>query len=146
MNLAGQFGETLQAAMEARSDGRGVPERLSAEVCAYELCLLDDTCVEVVHRDVSHISARSPASVVAFRAATLRLDQNLALQEDNDGARARFLHNYRAWTAISHARPAKSRGRVKPKVKRRTVFEVVYRSGQEPLRERGRLEAILAAH
>ena len=43
MNLAGQLGETLQAAMEARSDGRGMPERLSAEVRGYQLCLLGDT-------------------------------------------------------------------------------------------------------
>ena len=93
--LAGQLGDTLRADMEAHADGRGMSERLGTEVCAYQLRVLGDTCVEAVRRGAPHIAARSPASVVAFRAATLRLDQSLALLEDNDGARARFLHRFR---------------------------------------------------
>ena len=127
--LAGQHGDTLRADLEAHANGRGMSARLSAEVCAYQLCLLDDTRVEAVRRDVPHISARSPASVVALRAATLRLDQSLAFLEENTAARAWLLHRYRAWTAILRVRPAKSRRGVKPKVKHRRVFEVVHRSG-----------------
>ena len=144
--LAGQIGDALRADMEAHTDGRAMPTRLSAEVCAYQLCLLGDTCVESVHRDVSPISARSPASVVAPRAATLRLDQSLTLLE-----RQRW-RSCSAHAPLPHLdshlarNPARSRRGVKPTVKHRRVFEVVYRSGQEPLLERGRLEAILAPH
>ena len=53
---------TLQADMEAHAAGRGTSQRLCQEIRAYQLCMLDDTVAEVVHRDVLFQAHRAPSS------------------------------------------------------------------------------------
>ncbi|MFM7980759.1 MAG: hypothetical protein ACKPKO_15710, partial [Candidatus Fonsibacter sp.] len=68
---------TLRADMEARVAGHGMSPRLSHEIRAYQLCMLDDTVVEAVHRDVPRQAHRSPGATLHWWASSVRLDQNL---------------------------------------------------------------------
>ena len=51
--FAGAGHGTLRADMEAHASGRGMSPRLRQEIIAYQLCMLDDTAADAVHRDVS---------------------------------------------------------------------------------------------
>ena len=50
--VAGTGLGTLRADMEAHASGRGMSPRLRQEIIAYQLCMLDDSVADVVHRDV----------------------------------------------------------------------------------------------
>ena len=53
--------DSLRADFEAHIEGRGMSNRLREEVTSYQLCALDDTWVEAVHRDVSLACKRATA-------------------------------------------------------------------------------------
>ena len=75
--LAGHDSWTLRHDLMEMAHGSPLSVRLWTEQQAYGMCPLDETAIEAVHRDVTHIGKRAPASVIAHRAATLRLEQNL---------------------------------------------------------------------
>ena len=145
--LAGSGGG-LRQAMEAHAAGQGMSVELRAEVTAYSLCLLDDTVVEAVHRDVSHISARAPAATVAYRAATMRLAQNLrALDSGGVVGRQKFATFFRNWKSVAQTKSARARACERPRrMAMQKFFQTVYRYGQDSLRDWGFLQAAVQAH
>ena len=83
--------------------------RLRAEVSAYAFGMLDDAWAEAVHRDVANTSARAPAGAIPYRAATLRLQQNLAEFDKLDArGQQRFLRGWRKWKAIGQVDPSRA--------------------------------------
>lgn len=52
--------------------------RLAMEIAAYHMCLVDETAVEAVHRDISREGSRVTYQTFPYIAATLRLEQNLS--------------------------------------------------------------------
>ncbi|MCP4240175.1 MAG: hypothetical protein GY772_06400 [bacterium] len=114
---------------------------LRCEVAAYQLCVLDDIVQEAVHRDVTHISARAPASKLAFRAATLRLDQNIelwdaanALGQDTDAA---FDH----WRTVALCEGQ----RIMRPLRVARFLDCVYRGGDVALKDWGALQPVMEA-
>ena len=67
----------LRADMESYIHGSAMSASLQAEVTSYQMCMLDDTWVEALHRDISGIGKRKGSSVMAYRFSTFRLKQNL---------------------------------------------------------------------
>ena len=80
-HFAGTNEGSLRVDFEAHAEGRGMSTRLREEVSSYQLCQLDDTWVEAVHRDVSATCKRASACTFPWVAATLRLSQNLAVMD-----------------------------------------------------------------
>ena len=67
----------LRSHMEAYADGQGMSFLLRSEVLSYQCCMLDDTWVEAVHRDISGTGRKKPMAKMPFRFASLRLVQNI---------------------------------------------------------------------
>ena len=80
-HFAGTNEGSLRVDFEAHAEGRGMSTRLREEVSSYQLCQLDDTWVEAVHRDVSATCKRSSACAFPWVASTLRLSQNFAVMD-----------------------------------------------------------------
>ena len=66
--------------MEQRACGHGMSALLSHEIGSYQLCMLDDTVVEAVHRDLSWHAKHAISSTIPWWASSVRLKQNLALE------------------------------------------------------------------
>ena len=49
--------------------------RLWSELQAYQMCPVDETPIEAVHRDVTRIGVRATAGTIAYKAATMRSQQ-----------------------------------------------------------------------
>ncbi|MCP4239901.1 MAG: hypothetical protein GY772_05005, partial [bacterium] len=106
----GQHGRALRAWASGASEA--MDPALRREVTAYQLCMVDDTVQEAVHRDVTHVSARAPGSRLAFRAATLRLDQSLALWRASQ-CQAEREAAFRGWRGILRCRGVKRKASVR---------------------------------
>ena len=89
--------------MEAHASGRGMSPRLRQEIIAYQLCMLDDTVAEAVHRDVSFEGHRAVASGINWWASSVRIEQNLKLEASPFGRE--LIHKYwPQWKSLpSHA-------------------------------------------
>ncbi|MCP4242821.1 MAG: hypothetical protein GY772_19890 [bacterium] len=140
--LAGSGPGTHGEAFRAWASGAAAMDaRLRREVTAYQLCMLDDTVQEAVHRDVTHVSMRAPASRLAFRAATLRLDQNLAVwsacqsQTEREAA-------FQCWRNILRCRGVKR----KASVPASAFLDHVYRARDVGLKDWGPLERFMHQH
>ncbi len=59
-------------------------QRLWSELQSYRMCPLDETFIEAAHRDVTHIGKTASSSKMHYRAAGLRLRQNLDAYEHMD--------------------------------------------------------------
>ena len=66
--------------MEQHACGGGMSALLSCEICSYQLCMLDDTVAEAVHRDLSWQAKHDISSTISGWASYVRLKQNLALE------------------------------------------------------------------
>ncbi len=119
--------------------------RLRREVTAYQLCMLDDTVQEAVHRDVSHVSARAPCSRLAFRAASVRLDQNLAVWDACQSPAERQAA-FQGWRSILRFRGVKRKASAKASAKAGEFLDHVYRAGEVGLKDWGALERFMAQH
>ena len=125
----------LREHMEAFAAGQAMSPRLRAEIRSYQLCILDDTWVEAVHRDLSGTGRKKERSRMPYRFATLRLGQNIELY-DSVSAEERNLFEeviWPRWRAI--ARLATPRIPLRPlwdcsTLKTRAVRTQVYRLGQ----------------
>ena len=125
----------LRSHMEAFAAGQGMSPLLRSEVLSYQCCMLDDTWVEAVHRDLSGTGRKQP---MPFRFASLRLGQNLELYDSVSAAERSNLEQviWPRWRAI--ARPATPRIPLRPlwdcpRLSTRAVHSQVYRLGQEAL-------------
>lgn len=127
--LVGHGLGTMRPLMQRFVDEGFMDPRLRTEITAYQLCMLDDTVQEAVHRDVSRIVQRARHSSVAFVAASLRLKQNLAnFPLDSDGRRV-----YTNYKAVLQSR---SMPELKPvRIPDKLVCEQVYRFGRESLED-----------
>ena len=128
----------LRRHMEAFAAGHGMSPWLRAEVTSYQCCILDDTWVEAVHRDLSGTGRKKAMSMMPYRFATLRLGQNLELCEGLSATERHALEQviWQRWRAI--ARPATPRIPKRPlwdcqKMSIRAVRTQVYRLGQAAL-------------
>ena len=93
--------DSLRTDFEAHIQGRGMSTRLREEVTSYQLCTLDDTWVEAVHRDVSAACKRATSYRFPWIASTLRLPQNLAMADTlKQRSFRRFSHLFAKWRAI----------------------------------------------
>ncbi|MCP4243259.1 MAG: hypothetical protein GY772_22105, partial [bacterium] len=140
-HLAAPGPDTLRTDLLAFANGGPMSSALRCEVTAYQLCILDDTVQEAVHRDVTHISARAPASKLALRAATLRLDQNIelwdaatALGQDTDGG-------FQQGRTVAWGEGQ----RVMRPLRAAQFLDCVYRGGDVALRDWGALQPVMQA-
>ena len=90
--FAGAGPGTLRADVEAHASGRGMSPRLRQKIVAYQLCMLDDTVAEAVHRDVSFEGHRVVASSMNWWASSVRIEQNLKLEASPFGRE--LIHKY----------------------------------------------------
>jgi hypothetical protein len=74
------FCTVLRADMEQHACGGGMSTPLRREIGSYQLCMLDDTVVEAVHRDLSWQARHTVSSTISWWASSVRLKQNLALE------------------------------------------------------------------
>jgi len=58
--------------------------RLRAEITAYQLCMLDDSCVEGPHARIGRVTRSSGRVSPPFWSATCRLQQNIAARRNAD--------------------------------------------------------------
>jgi hypothetical protein len=130
--------------MERHAGGHGMSDTLRQEILSYQLCMLDDTVQEAVHRDVSHISGRVPASKVPYRAAALRLEQNLA-QWDRCAGSGADTDTLRSYKAVLQLKPDSYRTLTPVRMPLSDFLQRVYRSGQHSLEYWGSLADMMAA-
>ena len=91
--------------MEQHACGRGMSTLLSREIGSYQLCMLDDTVVEAVHRDLSWQAKHAMSSTISLCASSLRLNQNLALEAGPLGS---LVHeHWHKWTVLLNQNPTK---------------------------------------
>ena len=144
--IAGHNASSLRADMEAYAAGAEPSKRLHSEFCAYSYCTLDETRIEAVHRDVSHISRKATASSVAFRAATLRLRQNLQAEESQDLQVRQWMRwGFGHWKAIGQVIVRKADAGIGSRRSARNgkFFQWLYRYGMESLQDWGHLKAAM---
>ena len=126
----------LRTELEAHARGEGLSGRLAQEFAAYQLAPLNESLVEGVHRDVSHVSVRAKAGQQGWWAGSLRLGQNLADYDEAEAAgcgltfRRFFLH----YKAILQLHPRCSARFVPVRIPGPQALREVYRSGQVALR------------
>ena len=65
------------AVMEAHASGRGMSRLLCLKMRADQLCMLDGTVAEAVHRDVPFQAHRAPSPSMHWWASSVRLEHNL---------------------------------------------------------------------
>ena len=136
-HFAGVGDSSLRSDMEAWAAGHSMSARLREAVSSYQLCILDDTWVESVHREVSHVSKRSTYSKLQWRSSTLRLQQNLKMVETLDDASARrFNVLFRKFKAIAQPVSSKAIRMVFPRaVSLPEVLGKVYRFSAHALKD-----------
>ena len=108
-HFVGTNEDSLRVYFEAHAEGRGMSTRLREEVSSHQLCQVDDTWVEAVHRDVSATCKRASACTFPWVAATLRLSQNLAVM-DSAGANGKDHRSllFSKWRVICQHSAAKA--------------------------------------
>ena len=138
----------MRASFARYGAGRGAEPRLLQEMISYCMCVLDETRIEAVHRDVSHISRKATASSVAFRAGTLRLNQNLRFADSDLPEDRQWMQTaYKHWKSIPQTSLAKARAGIGVKSmtsKNGKLFQWLYRHGMESLRDWGFLKDALS--
>lgn len=128
----------LRSHMEAFAAGQHMSAILRSEVLSYQCCMLDDTWVEAVHRDLSGTGRKKPMAKMPFRFASLRLGQNLELYDSVSASERNAFEKviWPRWRAI--AREATPRIPLRPlwdcpRLSTREVRIQVYRLGQAAL-------------
>ena len=96
---------SLRQGMGAFALGAPMSAQLASEITAYQLCMIDDTWAESIHRDVSTQKVRAYAASLPHRAATLRFKDNLrqigCLSETE---LATFVQCVRRWRSVMSPR------------------------------------------
>ena len=103
-------------------------ERLSAEIVAYQLCVLDDTVAERPHRAVSHHAVHAVTSTLPWWSSTLRLQQNLDLEASPAG-HAAIVSLWPVWKVLGQRNPRSVRGRVPLRTSTEKFTAMIYRTG-----------------
>ena len=132
---------TLRPHLVAFAEGGYLHPTLALEIEAYGAIMLDDSWAESYQRDATRITARFNTAKTAFRAATLRLDQNLALADmtpDGEEALAGKLARWKSIGKCEGSRRLSSRGGATKQV----VRDFVYRLGRQGLRDLTPLSAV----
>ena len=126
--FAGRSEGSLRQDMEALAESGTMSNRLASELMSYAMCKLDDTWAEAAHRNISGQRKRAPSARVANMAATQRLAQNLATEDNLRGGDLEYFHNaFRKWKAIGQ-KTALAANRLRPVKKKASVVEAqVYR-------------------
>ena len=129
--------DSLRADFEAHIEGRGMSSRLREEITSYQLCALDDTWVEAVHRDVSLACKRATSYRFPWIASTLRLPQNLAMVDSTDqNSLRRMSHLFAKWRVICQPSAPKAIKAVPVRNGHRAkLLSEVYRIGLDSLQE-----------
>lgn len=138
-------GSQLRTELAAFAGGGTMGQLLRQEVHVYLLATLDDTVEEAPHRDVSHISARAPASKVAWRAATFRLGQNLDAMDAHKatgGDAGQLLVRHKA---VLQMNPQAYRCLRPARMPPATFLDRVYRANQMSLEDWGFLAGVVAS-
>ena len=121
------FCTVLRADMEQHACGGGMSTCLSREIGSYQLCMLDDTVAEEVHRDLSWQARHAFSSTISWWASSVRLNQNLALEASPLGS---LIHeHWHKWTVLLVQRPNKRQKWQPLRIKTATFLAKVYRTG-----------------
>ena len=108
--LVGPEEGSLRRDMEEHAAGHGMSDRLRCEVCAYQLCKVDDTWAEAVHRDVSGFGKRATAAKVPYIAAAHRLGQTMASVDKMSPSELSQFHDcMRRYKAIGQKKPGRAK-------------------------------------
>jgi len=113
--------------MEQQACGGGMSALLCREICAYQLCMLDDTVAEAVHRDLSWQAKHAISSTISWWASSVRLNQILALEASPLGS---LIHeHWHKWTVLLNQSPNKRRVWQPLRILTSTFLARVYRTG-----------------
>lgn len=139
---------TLRRDMDAHASGHGMTDALRAAIASYQLSMLDDTWAEAVHRDLTAVAMSRRGATIQYKAATMRLHQNLDTWANAGGASKQvFEHCLRQWKSIARPGTAPLRKRliVVHRTNSKSLASLVYRlSAASLINWSARLRRILA--
>ena len=134
--FAGSEEGSLRLDMEEHAAGRGMSDRLLCEVRAYQLCKVDDTWAEAVHRDVSAFGKRATAAKAPYIAAAHRMGQTLASVDKMKPAELSQFHKcMRKYKAIGQANATRAKRLRSVHKKLGTLLGQIYRCDSSACRD-----------
>ena len=129
---------SLRADMVAHAGGAGLSDRLRVELRAYQMCKLDDTWAESVHRDVSCLTKRTCCVTPMYVAAKQRLPQTLASVDNMaPDAVAAYYKCLRRVKAIGQLKAPRAAALVPARKPLKAILGQVYRCDESALRNWG---------
>ena len=136
--FAGSGQGSLRLDMEKHAAGQGMSERLRCEVRSYQLCKVDDTWAEAVHRDVSGFGQRSSAAKVPYIAASHRMEQTMASVDRMRPDEVMQFHEcMRKYKAIGQVKPCRGKALRAVRKKVSDLVGQVYRFDSSACRDWG---------